>query len=280
MDGTAAASVASVVAEGEKHALTNKWTYWELRKGDPVQRLPSAKTEWKELLLPLFEFDTVEDFALCWKKVPNITLVFDHPKQEAHQIERDDERAAFNGKTLRTKADGYMLFKQGIEPRTEFKIPGTDERWCKSRRRCELAVRAEEFADWWKAWEATVLALIGEQIDPANYLIGAYLTDKHSKASVVLRLELWFSTDDAVICEAISQELAYLLKESLPSKAFRFLLPERDNRGGAGANAPAPAAGGGWAGGGGGGGGWGGGGGGGGGGGWGGGGGRPRKTYN
>lgn len=35
-----------------------------------------------------------------------------------------------------------------------------------------------DFESWWKAWEYTVLALIGESIDPDDFVVGAYLTDK------------------------------------------------------------------------------------------------------
>ena len=64
--------------------------------------------------------------------------------------------------------------------------------------------------------------MIAEHIDPADYLVGSYLQDKHSRGTVALRLELWFSTDDVSICAAISEELRLLLKHDLPELPFRF----------------------------------------------------------
>lgn len=114
-----------------------------------------------------------------------------------------------------------MLFAKGVEPMTEYEVsPGV--RATKARRRAELAVRPQEFESWQRAWEITVLAFISEQIDPADYLVGAYLTDKHSRQTVALRLELWFSTDDAAVCDAITEELRLLLKAELPDLPFNF----------------------------------------------------------
>ena len=59
-------------------------------------------------------------------------------------------------------------------------------------------IPAPSLRSWWQAWETVVLLLIGEGIDPDEYITGAYLTDKHTRGSVSLRLEIWFSTEDEV----------------------------------------------------------------------------------
>ncbi len=70
-----------------------------------------------------------------------------------------------------------MLFRRGIRPSTEFEVsPGV--RATKQILRCEVSVRRQEFALWQKAWEASVLALIGEVVDPGRVINGAMLTDK------------------------------------------------------------------------------------------------------
>ena len=43
-----------------------------------------------------------------------------------------------------------------------------------------------------------MLTLIGEELDPDAYVTGVYLTDKHTRGTVSLRLEVWFSTADDV----------------------------------------------------------------------------------
>ena len=140
-----------------------------------------------------------------------------------------------------------MLFTKGVEPMTEYEVaPGV--RATKARRRAELAVRPQDFKSWQRAWEITVrgrgspsgtapsptrpaaaapplaqvLAAISEQIDPSELLVGAYLTDKHSHGTVALRLELWFGTEDAAVCDAIAEELRLLLKAELPDLPFAF----------------------------------------------------------
>lgn len=55
---------------------------------------------------------------------------------------------------------------------------------------------SKEFKKYAEAWETTVLALIGEQVDPDNFVNGVYLQDKHARNTTALRLDVWFSTDD------------------------------------------------------------------------------------
>ena len=56
---------------------------------------------------------------------------------------------------LKTNAESYMLFKKGVEPKTEYEIsPGV--RATKCRFRSELSVRPQEFDSWQRAWEITV----------------------------------------------------------------------------------------------------------------------------
>ena len=67
-----------------------------------------------------------------------------------------------------------------------------------------------------------MLALIGEQVDPAAYVNGVYLQDKHARNTTALRLDVWFSTDSDEIMDAICEELRLLLKRETPDLLFRF----------------------------------------------------------
>ena len=80
--------------------------------------------------------------------------VFDNGQREPPKVEREDERkGARSGAVLRTTAEAYMLFKNGIRPVTEFELtPG--KRVTLGRRRAELAVR--ELACW-----------LGREIEPS-----------------------------------------------------------------------------------------------------------------
>lgn len=218
-----------MIPESEKHKLHREWTYWELRQKD----WKAGIGDWKEQPVDLYSFGTVEDFWAFWKLAPKISEVFDGSGNETFHIERDDPwiEKRKDGRTIThdvrvTKAEGYMLFRKGIRPETEALIaPGV--RATQNRRRAELSVRPKDFDAWWKAWETTVLAIIGETIDPAECITGAYLTDKHKKGSVALRLELWFSTPDDAICDAICGELAAMLREKLPDLPFKFQAPKK-----------------------------------------------------
>ena len=67
-----------------------------------------------------------------------------------------------------------------------------------------------------------MLTLIGEELDPDNYITGIYLTDKHMRGTVSLRLEIWFSTPDETICDYITEELRQRLDHAFPDLPFRF----------------------------------------------------------
>jgi hypothetical protein len=46
---------------------------------------------------------------------------------------------------------------------------------------------------------ATILSLPpSPQVDPDEYVNGVFLTDKHSRGTVSLRLEIWYATADDV----------------------------------------------------------------------------------
>jgi len=70
-----------------------------------------------------------------------------------------------------------MLFKQGVQPVIEYEsAPGV--RATTVRYRAELSVRERDFDKWATVWQTVVFALVGETLDPDDYIVGAYLTDK------------------------------------------------------------------------------------------------------
>jgi hypothetical protein len=205
--------------------LYREWTYWELRARDAKMGI----SNWRDQYTPLYSFGTIPDFLSFWVNVPKITDVFDREGYDIKRVARQESDASGRTREIVTKAEGYMLFRKGVEPSTEYEVsPGV--RATQNRRRAELSVRARDFDNWWKAWELTVMAIIGESVDPLEYIVGAYLTDKKSKNGVALRLELWFSTKDDDICDAIAGELGRILAEKLPDLPFRFLKTSYDKK--------------------------------------------------
>jgi len=173
--GAAGGALTTLIPEDKKHPLYRPWTYWELRSKDKSQGIYS----WQDQPTDLFTFETVEDFWSFWKRAPKISEVFDGSGHEPARIEREEVAAGGRSRTVTTKAEAYMLFRKGVAPMTEAeRSPGV--RWTVNRRRAELSVRPKDFDSWWGAWETTVQAIIGEIIDPDEYIVGAYLTDKVS----------------------------------------------------------------------------------------------------
>ena len=199
-----------------------RWTYWELRTA--WKNKPGAKQNWDELPIALFDFDTVEDFWICYKRCPSIIEVFDDGRNgAANEIERRDAQ----GGVVRSGAQGYMLFREGVRPETNFERDG--ERVNKNGYRTEVSCSPSDFQNFQDAWETCVLAVIGEVVDPAEYINGAYLTDKQGsgKRTAALRLEVWFNERSDDVCENICAELVKVLKSQtskngLAELPFRF----------------------------------------------------------
>jgi hypothetical protein len=150
--------------------------------------------------------------------------VFDDGRNgPANEIERKEP----NGAIVRCGAKGYMLFRNGVFPDTSCKTP-TGERVNLNGYRTEVSCSPSDFQNFQDAWETCVLGIIGEVLDPGEYINGVYLTDKQvaTKKAAALRLEIWFSIKDDVICESICKELVNLLRTQTRGQGgelpFRF----------------------------------------------------------
>ena len=216
-----AAATPRKAAVAARNPLHRRWTYWELRN---AWKKGGAKQDWDELPISLFDFDTVEDFWIAYRRCPSIVEVFDDGRNGvANEVERKEP----NGTVIRTTAKGYMLFRQGLRPETSFEVGG--ERVNRNGYRTEVSCSPSDFQNFQDAWETCVLAVIGESVDPAEFINGVYLTDKGSsggsggKRSTALRLEVWFSVprphllkleDNNRLCESICMELVKVLKQT------------------------------------------------------------------
>jgi hypothetical protein len=120
-----------------------------------------------------------------------------------------------------------MLFRQGVFPDTSCKTP-SGERVNLNGYRTEVSCSPSDFQNFQDAWETCVLGIIGEVLDPGEYINGVYLTDKQvaSKKAAALRLEIWFNVKDDIICESICRELVNLLRTQTRGQGgelpFRF----------------------------------------------------------
>ena len=69
-----AAAAPRKAAVAARNPLHRRWTYWELRN---AWKKGGAKQDWDELPISLFDFDTVEDFWIAYRRCPSIVEVFD-----------------------------------------------------------------------------------------------------------------------------------------------------------------------------------------------------------
>ncbi|KAA0169942.1 hypothetical protein FNF28_01732 [Cafeteria roenbergensis] len=177
-EGQAAAST-----EGE-HVLTTPWVLWEER--DSADKGPDEK--WGDLLIPVGEFSTVEQFWRLWTHVPKLTQLLSSHAGPC----KVTRKGADGGKERTGGVKGLMIFRKGIRPAMEHKGEDGKPLTTHRLRSDQNSIRTPQEADHWeKAWETLILSLIGESLPSASAINGAYLSDKTRRGRVMFRLELW-----------------------------------------------------------------------------------------
>lgn len=159
--------------------------------------------------MPLFTFHTIEDFWLGYQRVPKLEDVFEDGRHGARNIV---ERVEPDGSLVTTGCQGYMLFRESVQPEYKQEVDG--RRVTLNAYRSRVAASNIDLTIINKAWETMLLAAIGELCDPAECLNGVYLTDQHSGRSTALRLELWFAVRDDRIADAICEEFREILNKT------------------------------------------------------------------
>ncbi len=161
-----------------------------------------SSNEYKDQPIQLFTFQTVEDFWLGFERVPRIEDVFhDSSKGARCNVERENP----DGTKVVASAEGYMLFRERIEPDWKSEIV-PEVRVTNNGYRSRLALSTVDLSYVTRAWECLVLSTIGELIDPAECVNGVIVTDTHKGKTTSLTLEIWFAVRDDKICEAICEE--------------------------------------------------------------------------
>lgn len=118
-----------------------------------------------------------------------------------HTIAREEP----DGTVVEAGAQGYMLFRKDVQPDYKMEIDGT--RVIQNAYRTRIASSNGDLSAFQRAWYMTLLAVIGETLDPAECISGVFLTDKHTGKSAALMLEVWFAIPQDKICESICEEL-------------------------------------------------------------------------
>ena len=139
----------------------------------------------------------------------------------------EDAREPKNKKVYVSTAEMYMIFRKGLEPLSEAKLPN-GEYAINVRYRAEFAVPPKDFGLWAEAWQTTVFAIVDESLDPDDFIVGAEIKVKEMVrgapgGSNVLRLDISFSKEDKDVCDAICGELSRLIKAKVPGMSIFFV---------------------------------------------------------
>lgn len=139
-------------------------------------------------------FSTVEDFWRFKNNLPNPSEIFQTDKSP---------RMKFTDREI----EGYSLFKQGIKPEWED---------VKNKSGGEICCRKSfESSDLDEIYEALLLGLIGETIDPDDQICGCRFVDKSRGSRVMYRVEVWFKSTDEKLKETVQNNVAKCLNKDI-----------------------------------------------------------------
>jgi translation initiation factor 4E len=183
------------------HVCVAEWVLWEhkaVATKDPDM--------WKENMKELCTFNTVEDFWRYFNHIPSPSQVFFDGECR--------KKVGPEGKTV----EEYSLFKKGIEPEWGDPKNAIGGEWY-----CRQYFEADQLDLY---WQNLVMGLVGETIEDAveqrnsskieSFINGARVVDK-SRQYPQYKLEIWISTRDAKIKEAIRKKLMDIVTDAQPS---------------------------------------------------------------
>lgn len=174
----------------QAHPLENKWSFWEHRKNSGKNR----GSAYSGNMFEIGNFQTVEDF---WRFKNNLPL----PSEIFHTP--DSERMKFADREI----EGYSLFKTGIRPEWEDEANKKGGEFF-----CRKTFSSKDLDD---IYENLLLGLIGETIDPENYICGCRVVDKSARTRVLYRVEVWFKEVDEEKKKILQQNIRSCLGQDI-----------------------------------------------------------------
>lgn len=171
------------------HPLQNPWVLWELKH--------AAGDDYSNLLKPVCEFSTVEDFWKYWMFIPKPSEVFGDGQN----------KILVEGRVIKA----FGVFKRGIKPEWE------DPANAKGSELVALKSFNSEVLDTF--WENLVMGLIGETIDEGDEICGCRVVNQTRKSKPTYKLEVWLRTTDERVCRKIKENLCDVLTDGEASKA-------------------------------------------------------------
>jgi translation initiation factor 4E len=184
---------------------TTEWVLWE-HKAAGVSKNPN---QWKDNMLALCSFTTVEEFWRYMDHLPPPSAVFFDGESR--------KKVGPEGKTV----EEYSLFKKGIEP--EWGDPANvhgGEWFCRQ-------FFDGDVLDLY--WQNLVMALVGETMDNDDdgdnnalheVVNGCRVVDK-SRVYPMFKLEVWLSSRDPAVRDAVKARLVDLITDGQGGAAHR-----------------------------------------------------------
>ena len=188
------AKIEAAAADYEKDGtpLNSGWSIWEHRKQGNKMTSDAA---YLSGIARVADFRTVQGFWQYWNQLPLPSEFFTNEK---------GQKRTFEDRAL----EGLSVFREGIAPTWEDPMNADGGEFFIRSSGSQLSVRQlDEF------WEQTVLAMIGETVDPGCEVCGARVVDKSKHKGPAYRLELWFRRNDQSIGDDMKKRLSGCLAE-------------------------------------------------------------------
>eukprot|EP00440_Ansanella_granifera_P071697 gb/GFBE01077808.1/.p1 GENE.gb/GFBE01077808.1/~~gb/GFBE01077808.1/.p1 ORF type:complete len:232 (+),score=62.85 gb/GFBE01077808.1/:1-696(+) len=156
-----------VAADAKKKdpKLGDTWSLWE-------QPLGAAENQ---DLREVCTFSSVKEFWAVWNHVPQPSILLDGKRWT--RIAKDGKKEVI---------DKFMVFRKGIKPQWE---DPKNENGGEYRVELKPDIGGGTIDE---LWNNVVLGVVGEIIDPAEFITGVRFLDKLGTKKPCLRIELWF----------------------------------------------------------------------------------------
>ena len=170
------------IIETTKHPFEHKWFIWEHRNDGET---------YADNLKCVCNFDTVEDFWLYWKYLPQPVEFFFAPKQPRRLI---SNRSVVS----------YSIFRENIKPEWEDPVASRGGEW--------RIRRFKNLDDVNAIWEEIALLVLGSSLKRSENIIGIRVVDSSHPTTnkAMYNVEIWFDN------MAYAEDIKVSIGENIP----------------------------------------------------------------
>ena len=176
--------------DASKHPFEYKWFIWEHRNDGET---------YTDNLKCVCSFDTVEDFWLCWKFLPQPVEFFFAPRQPRRLV---SNRSVVS----------YSIFRENIKPEWEDPVASGGGEW--------RIRRFKNLDDVNAIWEEIALLVLGSSLNRSENIIGIRVVDSSHPTTnkAMYNVEIWF--DNMEYAEEIKVSIGENIQDLDVSKMY------------------------------------------------------------